>query len=544
MSPNWEEYRNRIIGLGEHSLHKSYFPELQKQIDNLKLSQKNQQTILDSLNDGIIIHDTSGKIISINARTKEIFNLKEQDIACYTIYDITSPNQDTSQFNEILTKAQNSTPQIIEWLGIQLETLQEIPLQISINPSVWYDKPVLVSVVRDFTERKNFEKELIAAKEKAEESNQLKNEFLNNMSHEVRTPMNGIIGFTEMLEEPDLSDETRKYYLKIVQNSCYQLLKIIDDILEISSLKTKQSEINEVSFCIDNLLKELFSLFSLKSKERKIPIYIKAQNLKEKTNIITDKNKLTKILTNLLENALKFTHQGYIEIGYFLEVNKIKLYVKDTGIGISPENINKIFDRFSQEEKDLSRQYGGLGLGLSISRENAILLGGDITIESKKGEGSTFYVIIPYKPSNNSCSNEIQKDTVNVNDSAQNYTILIAEDEEVNFLFFEALLESRTNIKLIHAKNGQEAIDICFGNKDIDLILMDIKMPILNGYEATEIIKSKLPNLPIIAQTAYSTIADRNAAKKHGCDDFISKPISREELFALIDFHLISKSHV
>ncbi len=544
MSPNWEEYRNRIIGLGEHSLHKSYFPELQKQIDNLKLSQKNQQTILDSLNDGIIIHDTSGKIISINAKTKEIFNLKEQDIACYTIYDITSPNQDTSQFNEILTKAQNSTPQIIEWLGIQLETLQEIPLQISINPSVWYDKPVLVSVVRDFTERKNFEKELIAAKEKAEESNQLKNEFLNNMSHEVRTPMNGIIGFTEMLEEPDLSDETRKYYLKIVQNSCYQLLKIIDDILEISSLKTKQSEINEVSFCIDNLLKELFSLFSLKSKERKIPIYIKAQNLKEKTNIITDKYKLTKILTNLLENALKFTHQGYIEIGYFLEVNKIKLYVKDTGIGISPENINKIFDRFSQEEKDLSRQYGGLGLGLSISRENAILLGGDITIESKKGEGSTFYVIIPYKPSNNSCSNEIQKDTVNVNDPTQNYTILIAEDEEVNFLFFEALLESRTNIKLIHAKNGQEAIDICFGNKDIDLILMDIKMPILNGYEATEIIKSKLPDLPIIAQTAYSTIADRNAAKNHGCDDFISKPISREELLALIDYHLKNKSPV
>jgi PAS domain S-box-containing protein len=388
----------------------------------------------------------------------------------------------------------------------------------------------------DITERKHAEEELIAAKEKAEMANRLKTEFLNNMSHEVRTPMNGIIGFSELLDKPGLAHEKRKYYSRIVQNSSQQLLRIIDDILAISTLETKQEKPNLTEFCLNDLLMELFSIFNLQSKERNIPLYLKKALLDDQSYIVSDKTKLNRILGNLLENAYKFTSEGFIEMGYYLEKANLILYVKDTGVGVSPKNHNMIFERFSQEEKEMSRKYGGLGLGLSISKENARLLGGDISLESEKGKGSIFYVTIPYKPvqTNNEGTSKNKKAIQKPND---NYTILVAEDEDINFLYLQVLFEDETqgNYSLIRAKNGKEAVEICCVNKNIDLVLMDIKMPVMNGHEATEKIKSTFPNLPIIAQTAYSTDADRRLALKHGCNDFISKPIKKEVLFGLVN---------
>jgi len=381
--------------------------------------------------------------------------------------------------------------------------------------------------------------ELIKAKEKAEESNRLKTEFLNNMSHEIRTPMNGIMGFADMLDKPDLSNEKRKYFSKIIQNSSRQLLRIIDDILEISTLETKQEKLNETEFCLNDLLMQLFSIFNLKSKERNIPFYLKKALHDDQSYIVSDKTKLNKILSNLLENALKFTSEGFIEFGYYIKKVNLILYVKDTGIGISPKNHTIVFERFSQEDKDISSKHGGLGLGLSICKENAQLLGGDISLESEKGKGSTFYVTIPYKPARIENDNT-KKSLYEIKKSAEKYTILVAEDEEVNYLYIEVLFEDEIdgNYKLIHAKNGKEAVEICTIENNIDLVLMDIKMPIMNGHEATEKIKEKYPNLPIIAQTAYSTESDKQLALKHGCDDFISKPINKEKLFGLINKYL------
>lgn len=411
----------------------------------------------------------------------------------------------------------------------------------------WSSQPfpaesIMVGAVRDISVSKKIENELKQAKVKAEESNRLKTEFLHNMSHEVRTPMNGIIGFSEMLDKPNLTDEKRKYFSKIVQNSSHQLLRIIDDILAISSLETKQEKVNEAQFSLNDLLMELFSVFSLKSNNRNIHIYVKKALHDEQSRITTDKTKLTKILSNLLENALKFTSEGFIEFGYIIKKPNMILYVKDTGIGISPINHKIIFERFSQEEKEISRNYGGLGLGLSISKEHAELLGGSITLESEKGKGSTFYVTIPYKPVQIACDNS--KQDFNVTQKAdKKYTILVAEDEEVNYLYLEVLFEDEIegDYNLVHAKNGKEAVEMCTSDNKIDFVLMDIKMPIMNGHEATEKIKEKFPNLPIIAQTAYSTEEDKQLALKHGCDDFISKPIDKEKLFEILTKFLNDK---
>ncbi len=397
-----------------------------------------------------------------------------------------------------------------------------------------------IGIMRDISEREKFINDLKVAKERAEEANRLKTRFINNMSHEIRTPMNGIIGFSSLLDNPGIKEEKRKYYSKIIQSSSHQLLRIIDDILEISNLETRQVKLKEEKINLNDFVLEMFSIFNLKAKERNIPLYVKKALPDNQSHIISDQTKLNRILSNLIENALKFTNDGFVEIGYQLKEKNIVIYVKDTGIGISANYHEKIFDRFAQEEKEKYNKQGGLGLGLTISKENAELLGGNITVESEKGKGTTFYVTIPYLPANEKTSEYAEKSSENKRDKSKKQTILIAEDEEINYLYLEALFEkeTETNYNLIHAKNGKEAVDFCLANNDIGLVLMDIKMPEMNGHEATEKIKAQRPNLPIIAQTAYSTEADKELAFKHGCDDFISKPIDTKTLMQLTNKYL------
>ena len=401
-------------------------------------------------------------------------------------------------------------------------------------------------------ELKQSNTQLLVSQKKAEESDQLKTEFFNNMSHEIRTPLNGILGFSKFLDKENLSEDKRKYYISIIQNSGNQLMRIIDDILEISQLGTKQVKIHEKEVLLNDLLLEQFSIFDIKAKAQKIPLYLKKGLSDKESIILTDETKLNKILGNLLENALKFTNEGFIEFGYTLVETRrgvsqsadtelsdnkhIEIYVKDTGIGIKSESQKKIFDRFSQEEKGLSRKSGGLGLGLSIAKENAELLGGTITLESEKGKGTTFFVTIPYKSVQKQVDATTLSHQINKNmPKPEQYTILIVEDEEVNYLYIDTLLEDfELNLNTLHAKHGKEAIEMCKENSKIDLVLMDMKMPIMNGFEATKLIKEFRPNLPIVAQTAYSISSDRNKAFLAGCNDFISKPIKEEILEDII----------
>ncbi|WP_298286280.1 PAS domain-containing protein [uncultured Lutibacter sp.] len=389
----------------------------------------------------------------------------------------------------------------------------------------------MFGTIQDITIQKENEEELIKVKQLAEESNNLKTEFLNNMSHEIRTPMNGIIGFSDLLNTPDLTTEKRNNYIRIIQSSSKQLLRIIDDILEISRLGTKQVGLIESEVCLNDLLMELFSIFDIKAKQNKTPLYLKKSLTTEQSTILIDKTKLIKILSNLLENALKFTSKGFVELGYKLNNKMLDIYVKDTGVGIDPEKHKVIFERFSQAEKDLSKKVGGLGLGLSIVKENVELIGGSIELTSNKGEGATFTISIPYKPI-------YPTKIVELNNVESKSSILIVEDEEINYTLLETLLKEilKLDAHFIHAKNGLEAVEI-FKNKSnsIDLVFMDLKMPVMNGYEAAKKIKKLSPNLPIIAQTAYTTSVEIKKAKDSGCVDYLTKPIKQDELINVLD---------
>jgi len=378
-------------------------------------------------------------------------------------------------------------------------------------------------------------------KGKVEKANILTHEFLHNMSHEIRTPMNGILGFADMLDDIGINDDQRNRYVSIIKSSGQQLLRVTDDILEISRLDTGKVPVFEGEVCLNDLITELFSIFNFKTKERNISFYLKKGLSDKDSHILTDKVKINKILSNLLENAIKFTSEGLVELGYYKENKNLVIYVKDTGVGISPENYKNIFDRFSQEEKELSQKTGGLGLGLTIVKENTKLIKGKISLKSKKGEGTTFYITIPYKIAITKTDATSDKNTAanETTEKNNNRTILIVEDEKINVIYLKELLKCLDGytLNLLIAENGEESVKLCRENK-IDLVLMDIKMPVMNGLEATKKIKSFKPVVPIIAQTAYCTTADKVLAMESGCDDYISKPINKDEFFSLLKKYL------
>jgi len=374
--------------------------------------------------------------------------------------------------------------------------------------------------------------ELLKAKEKAEESSRLKTAFLQNMTHEIRTPLNAICGFTGLLNEPDLSDEDRKSFISIIQNSSNQLLSIVSNILTISSLETKQEKPNISKVSINNVMVELLSIYKQQSINQNISLYAKKELTDIQSEIFTDKTKITQILTNLLTNALKFTHDGFIEFGYKLipepatsenPAGVLQFYVKDTGIGINPELHEKIFERFLQADKSIQQNYGGTGLGLSISKGFVELLGGKIWVQSELTKGATFYFTIPYIPANDIHTSETPKKQIE-----EFKTVLVAENEDSNYLLIEQYLR-KMNVKLIHAKDGKETVEICKANPQIDVVLIDIKMPIMPGDIAAQLIKEFRPDLPIIAQSGYALEHELDKYNRI-FDDYISKPIKENEL--------------
>jgi signal transduction histidine kinase/ActR/RegA family two-component response regulator len=387
-----------------------------------------------------------------------------------------------------------------------------------------------------FEENNNQRKQLEISKRKAEESDKLKSSFLANLSHEIRTPMNAIIGFSDLLDNPNLKEEDKKVYLNIIKKSGKNLVSIIEDLIEMSKIDAKQIVPNYKAVDIQKCIEDLHNSIQVTiPKEKEIQFYIEECPDKIEGNILTDEVKLNQILVNLITNAIKFTTKGYVAFGYRINNDKkvLEFKVTDSGLGIDENNLKIIFERFRRLEEDFSAESSGLGLGLSITKAYVEMLGGTISVDSKVGIGSVFSFTIPLL-----YDQSVKKIkpfySLNGNRELRKETILVAEDDNINFLLIKKILEQK-NYTVLRASNGQEAVDLCKTNPVIDLVFMDMKMPILNGFQAFEKIKEVLPDLPVIAQTAYSSSEDKEKIVQAGFTGYITKPINKEKMFDLLD---------
>lgn len=397
------------------------------------------------------------------------------------------------------------------------------------------NKTDFVTIFDDITDYKKNLTELIIAKEKAENSDRLKSQFLANMSHEIRTPLNGIIGFANLLKSNPTEETKALEYLEIISSCGYKLLRIINDILDLSKIEVGDISITKEKIALNDLMRELYMIFESEDKVTSEKVSLKCELFFEdgESKIYTDKTRLHQILSNLINNALKFTEKGNITFGYEQKKDYLVFYVRDTGIGIDENHINIIFDRFIKEDSFSE----GFGLGLSIVKALIELLDGEIWVDSKKGVGSNFYFKIPYMKANG--KKEHKKEDLKYFDMFKNKTFLIAEDNDISTHLLRELL-TPTGATLIFAHNGVEAIeqfDKVHG--DVDLVIMDIKMPVLSGIEAMQKIRSIKNDIPIIAQTANAMIEDKRKYLNMGFTDYISKPIDSNRLLQKLKSILI-----
>lgn len=429
------------------------------------------------------------------------------------------------------------------WMGVPLnlesETLGVMVLQSYTNPSA-YDMKTLrmmemiaheLSIV---IQRYEMISNLIEAKERAIESDRLKSAFLANMSHEIRTPMNGIMGFLQLLNDVDLTSDDRQYYFDIINKSGERLLSTINDIIEISKIESGQLNVVHSNVNIKEILNFHYNFFKKQTDEKGILLTMKCcEDVSE--IVLCDQHILDGILTNLIKNAVKFTEFGEIEFGTFLKDESLVFYVKDTGAGISKNRLEAIFDRFVQADLDYKRPHEGSGLGLSIVKAYADLINGRVWVESEERKGSIFYFSVPYKPLK--INEQLLHGEISQNFKGVYGRILIAEDDEACYKLLENCLKGE-KFSLLHAWNGEEALCMMRDNPDISLILMDLRMPLMDGLNAARKIRQFNKTVKIIAVTVNALSIDKKIALNSGCDDYILKPVNRKNLIETIKRHL------
>ena len=511
--------------------------------DLFKFIRNELGKIIDTTNFYIAIYNKQDNTLNLPFITDTIENPKHlpagKSLTKYVIDTKKSLLADEDSIDKLIQRGivEQIGPKSKVWLGVPLivdgEAIGVIAVQsYSSKNNFTNDQQKILEFVSNqislTINRKKKEEDLKIALEKAQEADKLKSAFLQNISHEIRTPMNGILGFTSLLSDPDLSKQEVQSYIDIINISGKRMLNTLNDLMEISRLDAGQISVNKNIIDINTELKELYNFFKEEAvkKELKFEIYTDLPN--DACFIETDKSKFLAILRNLLKNAFKYTRSGQVKFGYTSEKNEIKFYVKDTGIGIHPEKQKSIFERFVQADLEDIKVHEGTGLGLSISKAYIELMGGNIWLNSNINEGSKFYFTIPHQ-------NSISKETKNEEEKSgkKKLIALIAEDEEVTDHLLTIILGDYCDV-IFHAKNGEEAVDIAKNNPNLDLILMDMKMPKMNGYRATELIREFNKDIKIIAQTAYALSGDREKSIKAGCDDYITKPINNELLITKI----------
>jgi PAS domain S-box-containing protein len=513
--------------------------------DKLKNNEIRQRRIIESSPDGLVVIDMNGRIVDYNSTFLELLRITEKECKENNFFELIA-DQDVIRVQNILNETlKSSYSKNFEFKmkkGGNSEFFTETSFGL-IHGNEEHEGNFVI-VIKNIDERKAYEYNLRIAKEKAEESDRLKTAFLSNMSHEIRTPMNAIIGFSDLLSRAVVRNEEKQEYITQINYAADTLMRLIDDIIDISKIEAGQLKMNYSIFSLKSLFDEIAPMFSKSlEQQNKTHIDLIEENITsaEEIQLHTDEFRLKQIFFNLLNNAVKFTSKGRICYGVkSISKNRITFFVKDTGVGIEPGKQKYIFDRFRQGHENKQVFYGGTGLGLTISKNLVSLMGGELNVFSELGEGSEFYFTLPYKE----ISVKVPEEVVKIDRSSQNWsnkTFLIAEDDTSNYFLLQENLK-KFHVKIIWAKTGLEAVEKFKNHQDeIDVILMDVQMPELNGYEAAKLIKEIDPDIPVIAQTAYAMAGERDASLKAGCDDYISKPLIMNELIFILNKYLDRK---
>jgi PAS domain S-box-containing protein len=544
-------------------------------LEKLKESEVRYRRLFESAKDGILILDfESGNIVDANPFIVDMIGFPKEEIVGRKLWEIGlfSNIEDSERaFNELRVNG------YIRFEDMPIPRRNGKISEVEFISNVYFagNTKVIQCNIRDITERKQAElkiqqsdkilekqnrdyqqlnreyltvnedlreslnqiqimnAELIIAKVKAEESDNLKSAFLANMSHEIRTPMNAIMGFSKILLQPGLSKTKAKNFVHIINTSSLQLLSIINDILDISKIDANQITIDSQWINVNDLLRELYVTYTKLVKPKKLKLKYTGDAPEKHIRLKTDGNRIKQVLCNLLDNAIKYTDEGVIEFGYKITQNNISFFVKDSGIGISKDNHEMIFHRFSQVATQSKQIYSGNGLGLSISKALVERLGGVFSVDSALGYGSTFTFTFPYKKETDHTNTNAKKTKSTMTKNWADKLILLVEDDVNNHTYMAVLLAT-TSAKVVHAWNGVEAVEQVKKNPGISLVLMDIKMPLMDGYSATRLIKKIRPKLPIIAQTAFAQNQDKENAFEAGCDSYISKPAPKDDLLKLM----------
>jgi len=497
-------------------------------------------TVVEQSYDAVVITDTSGVIEYVNEKLCNLTNYTYNEIIGKT------PKIFHSNYHSKLFY-KNLWEQILSgehWEGEILNKKKNGELYwelTKITPLKDKDGKIthFVAVKEDITEKKKIRQELINAKEKAEESDRLKSAFLANMSHEIRTPMNGILGFAQLLKKNNIDNDKKIKFVEIIEESGNRLLNIINDIIDISKIEAAQVEVNLSNTNLNQQLDFIYNFFKPETDKKNIQFVCKKQLSDECSFCQTDTEKLYAVLTNLVKNAIKFTEKGYIEFGYNIENGNYIFYVKDTGVGVEKEKQKLVFERFRQGSENYNRKYEGSGLGLTISKSYIEMLGGKIWMESEFGQGSSFYFTLPYIAIN-------EENTVNNNHTDykiqtklnKKLKVLLCEDDFNSAKLSQEIISEYCS-QILLAETGLEAISHYKQNPDIDLIIMDIKMPLMDGMQATRKIRQLNKNVPIFALTAFVLKGDKESVINNGCNEYLSKPLKPSSIIELIEkyFH-------
>ncbi|MBE0393063.1 PAS domain-containing hybrid sensor histidine kinase/response regulator [Flavobacterium sp. PL002] len=495
----------------------------------LKASENKFKSLFENSADGILVLNEKSEILELNNQICEILGYDCEELLLLKVNDIIHTEDRMSKDHNASLQELLQGKTVISQYRLCKKNGDYIYTELSTKKIA---EGQYLNIVRDITEKKKIIDELIIAKEKAEESDRLKSAFLANISHEIRTPMNGILGFSELLKEPNLTGGEQRKYIKIIEKSGNRMLNIINNIVDLSKIEAGLVELTISETNINAQIEYACTFFKPEADKKGIQLIQNTTLSNQAATINTDREKLYSILLNLIKNAIKYSDTGTIEVGYNLKnsatTDYIEFYVSDTGIGVPIDQQESIFKRFIQADISDREARHGAGLGLSISKAFVEIMGGNIRVESKEDKGSIFYFTMPYSP-----TNEIKKrksgETLDFV-IPEKLKILIAEDDEISKKLLTFLLAPIAT-ELLVAKNGEEAVEIYKTNPDIDIILMDIQMPVLDGFEATKQIRLLNKEVKIIAQTAFALSGDEEKIKNAGCNTYIYKPIKKENLF-------------